>query len=342
MRRTAVGFHFFQLTARPTRRRVNVLACGVAALALFALANSPARTAGTAAAPGGQWDPALAFDGTNTLGVWQDDRAAGSIFGGRVTPGGAVLDQQGIPIALAPNDQRQADVAFDGANYLVAWRDERSTGAMEIYAARVTTGGAVLDSGGIPVSTGGCCRHSPAVASGSGTSLVAWVGPGSTYTDIRGARLSPEGVVLDPISIQISDGSSWEWNPAVAFDGTNFFVVWRDERSSPGDIYGTRVTPDGVALDPEGIRITTGAAAWFPTIAFDGTNYLVVWSNNQLGDIYATRVTPAGAVLDPAGIPISTATGPQTHPSVAFDGANYMVAWEDNRSGSVPRSTQRV
>src|SRR5262245_51648111 len=42
----------------------------------------------------------------------------------------------------------------------------------------------------------------------------------------------------------------------VAFDGTNYLVVWEDWRSPRGpDIWGARFAPDGTRLDPGGIRI---------------------------------------------------------------------------------------
>src|SRR5262245_14846921 len=113
-------------------------------------------------------------------------------------------------------------------------------------------------------------------------------------------------------------------DPAVAFDGTNYLVVWSDSRSGGYDIYGARVSPSGTILDPNGIRITTAAAVFhaMPRLSFDGTNYLVVWEESQSGDfnIVGARVTPAGSVLDPEGIPISTAPDEQSLPALAFDG----------------------
>ena len=124
----------------------------------------------------------------------------------------------------------------------------------------------------------------------------------------------------------------FQFAPAVAFDGTNYLVVWQEERTSSWDVYGARVSPAGTVLDQGGIVISTAPGNQYePTVAFDGTNYLVTWCDSRSGtdnrDIYGARVSPAGSVLDPAGIAISTAAGAQTSPALAFDGTNYLVAW---------------
>ena len=112
--------------------------------------------------------------------------------------------------------------------------------------------------------------------------------------------------------------------PGVAFDGTNYLVVWTDSREGGPKVYGARVSPGGTVLDQDGFAISAAAGSE-PTVAFDGTNYLVVWSNQA--SIVGARVDPGGTVLDPGGITISTRANAQFQPTLAFDGTNYLVVW---------------
>ena len=97
-------------------------------------------------------------------------------------------------------------------------------------------------------------------------------------------------------------------NPSVASDGSGFLVVWEDRAPdfSEGDIYAARVDADGNTLDPNGIAISTRPELeWEPEVSFDGTNYLVAWTDSTASnrsDVRAARVSPDGEVLDPDGI----------------------------------------
>jgi hypothetical protein len=198
-----------------------------------------------------EWYPALAFDGTNFLVVWEDLRNGADIYGTRVTPGGVVLDPAGIAISVAANYQVVPAVAFDGTNFLVVWQDWRSGSEYDIYGARLSQAGSVLDPSGIAISIAANGQYVPAVAFDGTNFLVVWFDYRSgSYTDIYGARLSQAGVVLDSSGIAISVAAEDQYFPAVAFDGANFLVVWEDYRSgSEYDIYGARVTPGGVVFD---------------------------------------------------------------------------------------------
>ena len=288
-----------------------------------------------------EWLPAIAFNGTNYLVVWEDYRAGlnSDIYGVRVSQSGAVLDPAGIAVSTAPGNQNWPAVASDGTNYLVVWMDSRSGIYPHIYGTRITQGGTVLDPNGIAICTAANDQNFPAVAFAGTNYLVAWQDyrSGSSY-DIYGARVSQGGAVLDPAGIAICTAASDQWSPAMASNGASCLVVWQDHRSgSSYDIYGARVGADGSVLDQNGIAIST-AASWqmSPAATSDGTDYLVVWQDARISswDIYGARVTQGGSVLDPDGIAISIAANIQQNPATAFDGTNYLAIWDDDRSGS--------
>ncbi|GAI00863.1 unnamed protein product, partial [marine sediment metagenome] len=77
------------------------------------------------------------------------------------------------------------------------------------------------------------------------------------YYDIFGARVNQSGELIDSAGIQISINPYNQGNPAIAYDGTNYIVVWHDERNQDMDIYGARVSSSGVTLDTADIAIST-------------------------------------------------------------------------------------
>ncbi|MCK4250123.1 T9SS type A sorting domain-containing protein [candidate division WOR-3 bacterium] len=243
----------------------------------------------------------------------------------------------------APSGQSHPSVTFDGTNYFVAWFDLRNgmlyhsdyNGWWNIYGCRVSPEGVVLDSAGISISyyvytviPSAAPIYNPGIAYGNGVYLVSWAdfrqGPGG---DIYGARVDINGIVLDPDGFIISGNYALESAPATAFDGTNFFVAWYDQRT-PYGIYGCRVSTAGTILDPNSILISTSEECLSVSVASDGTNYFVVWGTWE--DIYGARVDTAGNVLDTMAIAICTAPGDQSYAAVTFGGTNYFVVWVDS------------
>jgi hypothetical protein len=124
--------------------------------------------------------------------------------------------------------------------------------------------------------------------------------------------------------------------PAVAAGNGIYLVVWSEFlSSSQQDVYGARINATtGALLDSQPIRIAQGPSTQsFPAAAFDGTNFLVVWSqSDSISSIYATRVSAAsGAVLDAPRLISRSSTGAAEFasvPDIAFDGTNYLAVWQ--------------
>jgi len=162
--------------------------------------------------------------------------------------------------------------------------------------------------------------------------LVGIQGDAAGQKNITAQMISQTGTL---VGSRISVGRTGEWPPTVAFDGTNYLMVWPDDANSPNeDIYGQFVSPSGTLVgSPFAISPAPGrqgnCSPLLPVI-FDGTNYLVVWEDyhNEKSDIYGQLVSPSGTLVG-SEIPIATDTSEDNMKcaSVAFDGTNYLVVF---------------
>jgi hypothetical protein len=134
----------------------------------------------------------------------------------------------------------------------------------------------------------------------------------------------------------------------------NYMVIWGNSQygswpNQDAGILGSRVTPEGVILDPEGISISTAQGIkGEPHIVYDGTNYFVVWQDGRrdptafqpILDIVGTRIQPNGTLLDgppdTGGILINKAPFHKGIPRVSFDGGGYIVVWGLEGYGMYP------
>jgi hypothetical protein len=260
----------------------------------------------------------VAFDGTRFFVPWWwariDPPWDEAVEGTFIAPDGAVGPVVPISHGATGDYRRTPAVAFGQTKYLVAWYDRRA-GEDDVYGARITPSGGVLEPGGVPVSTAPSVQASPAIQFGAGQFFAVWQDWRSGDARIYGARVTEDGAVLDPGGLPIATtGYPYQSPPAVGFDGTNYLVAWT--HGSGADIYCARIASDGTVLDPNGIPVSTATGdQQNVAVGFDGTNYLLVWQDQRDGgwDIYGSRVTPAGVVLDPNGILLSNA-GPNPPP----------------------------
>lgn len=120
-------------------------------------------------------EPAAASGAGSYLVVWRTCEPFNpNLAGKRVSPDGAVLDRELIVISEAWLRQEQPSVSFVGPDYVVTWQDGRN-GYPDIYAARVTPAGALLDPEGIPVCVADSSQEMPAIAcAGDSGGLIAW------------------------------------------------------------------------------------------------------------------------------------------------------------------------
>jgi hypothetical protein len=309
--------------------------------------------------------PAVASTGDVILVVWEDRRNLTTtdldIYGVRLDPAdGTVLDPDGIAISTATGNQTTPAVAASADGFLVAWADTRADGVnFDLFGARVDrANGAVIDgiddAGGIPICEQPDTQSKPSVASDGTDFLVAWVDArnrSTTGADIYATRVSGDpldigaAAVLDgSTGLRLSDDTAYENSPAVAAGAGRYLVAWEDYRNGASyrlDLYGNFVEAiDGTVSHPPSAPMSDGGfaiiyqsdAQYRPSVAFDGTRFLVAWEDERDKatsgfDIYATRISTSGSNLD-GYLPVQQKGGDQSFARVAAaDGGDFLVTW---------------
>jgi hypothetical protein len=156
--------------------------------------------------------------------------------------------------------------------------------------------------------------------------------------EIYGARVAPQGTLLDTVPIPILVRENLQTMPQVSFGGGVFLVVWQDDyltRYVP-HIAASRVNLQGKVLDPQGFQVSFGdSSEEWPGLSFDGTNFLAVWSGLKAAGagfgVWAARISPSGAVLDSPAVCLALDGVYKDDAAVGINGTNYLVVWTEGR-----------
>ena len=296
--------------------------------------------------------PAVASNGTDYLVLWEDSRTSpglSDIKARQVSGAGVMGGELDISPSSSGHESAPA-VASDGTDYLVVWEDWRNLSTSstdeDIYGARVTKDGGVLDPEGLPIRRASSRQARPALAFNGTDYLVAWQDSGgSTAWDIQGTRVSRTGGVLDDGLLLCGEARS-QVLPSVASDGGDFLVTWEDLRASTSraDIYATRVTAGGTVQDPRGFALTTAPKDHrAATTVYDGANYFVAWLEQGMDgwDLTGTQVSSTGAISPPEGLALAADSTNEVLPVLVPAGpARYFLVYHRFEQSGGFSSTQ--
>ncbi|MCE5323730.1 hypothetical protein LLG46_10510 [bacterium] len=242
----------------------------------------------------------------------------------------------------APGTQESMSIAAGSNGYLAVWSDTRGPDDSDIFGCRISSSGEIIDVLGIPISTSSGKQLTPDVAWNGTEYLVVWADRRNSLQHIYGCRVRPNGEVLDPQGILLSGSTANQYYPKVASDMSSWLVVWQDTISTSLDVYGCKVNSDGTISRRYGIS-TTANNDEMPDVAYNGTNYIVVWRDyrnysSSNTDIYGCRVSRLGVRLTGDVLISCTSTGStgapgiQMNPRICGMGTTCMVVWEDYRN----------
>ena len=260
----------------------------------------------------------------------------------------------------APGEQQHPSVASDGESFLAVWKDGRFGGSLyaDVYATRIDANGEVLDRSGIPVVPTHTEDADPHVVWNGEEYLVVYSTPyfNLGVTAVRVARdgtITGGRAIVRPRSV---------FDTALAWNGTNYLVVWRETTT---EIRAILLDRDLNAVSAEmslGAGLAPAAAsngegflvAWIdqtitvaraisrsgdvaplstigrsvigrPAIASDGRSYAI--ARPSFDSVVVTAVSEAGNVLNETTFQIAAPTFPEV--AIAWSGSRYVVAWNE-------------
>jgi len=224
----------------------------------------------------------------------------------------------------ADHEQLNPDVATNGNLFLVVWQNRVPSG--EIYAARVSAGGALLEQTLIPIVVAPRRGERPRVVWTGELFMVLWTNVG----EIRATKISAEGQVvgeeligggLDPSMSCAATRCLMVWG--IGFGGFGFGPGMSRVAARLFDTHGNQL-PELAALPP-----FTGALPT-PRSAASGSGFLVTWQQFNPNEspkvkLYSAAVSLDGRV-DNVQV-IATENNALKQHAVASDGSSYFVTW---------------
>lgn len=303
---------------------------------------TPFRIAG-GAGTGPASAPAVAFDGTDYVVAWRDERGADEVWAARVTAGGVVRDPTGFAVLTAAGPKSSVAIGCAGGGCVVA-ADLRTTPSA-LRVARVS-GGASADLAGLPIANArpaagervavGCLANP--------ICLVAWADDRGADSNVWAARVGTAGVI-DPNGFVVEAAGSDQTSPAVGTGPGAFGVVWTGESGARTHLHVVKVDAAGTIQTVPSLQVTSGSSSEDRgALAWDGQEGLFVWDTlAATDDLYGGRLNVAGTLLDGAGIPLATQPLYESWPAIAFlpSGGLGLLAYQRYDSAPAVQS-QRV
>ncbi|HTF90455.1 MAG TPA: hypothetical protein VK843_18710, partial [Planctomycetota bacterium] len=251
--------------------------------------------------------PAIGANGTDFYLSWL---SAGGVRGTPMSAAGTVAIPGGISLngSIGLGDPRTA-IAWDGSAWVAG-----ITNYSDLHAAQISAAGALLPGSPFTITSGNFYVNDPSLANGNGRAVIVWTNGVNMPTavidpfDIHAAVITQAGTST-PYPITVSPPA--QVYPAIAGDpSAGYLLAFQSRSTSQVQVLAQRFRVDGTAIDAQPIVLTTGGSTigGLMDVAFDGTEWLVVWSELMPGGppylmrTFARRVRVDGTLPDAAPI----------------------------------------
>ena len=261
------------------------------------------------------------FDDTNYLLVWKE--FSGAVNGQFIDTSGGMVGPYFTIATGASTEERPGSsvIAMSDTAFLVAF--VKTDGYL--YGQRINRSGALL-GGQIQIS-GNHARENSLAYDGANY-LVTWVEDiPNNSKNIYGQFVSAAGSLVGG-NFLIDGGPNLSDNPtSLAFDGTRYLLAYHEAPdTSPHSwtLVGRFITTAGTIEDLIVICDST-KAPFFPSVAFDGNDYLIMWTQFSTMTAMGRFWTTAGVPVDTPFVVFDHAAGRIPIGGVGFGGGRYLA-----------------
>ncbi len=264
--------------------------------------------------------PAIAFNGSTYLVVWQEGYyPSTTILGRHLLPNLEPVEAQPFTIATNGYGLASPRVASDGRGFLVVWTANAAfpthTRQSDVLARRVSGDSPQMDDATVVSLPSESSQLAPDVVWDGRHYVAVWGtsfwygGHSATLTSILAAALDERGVVTERATVvpEVSTGYNGAgppgesvYTPRIAWSGDVRLVVWQ----SSGSIMGRLLEEPGVTPTthrrrgvrrPPWFRITDRDAG-MPSIAWDGSSFIVMWPENRYEELVSSEAVRGARV----------------------------------------------
>jgi len=240
-------------------------------------------------------------------------------------------------------------IVWTGSEFGLAWDDAR-WGGYEVYFTRFSAAGSIVGSE-IRVTNTDTYYDSmePGLAWTGSQYFTCWEDDRDGINhEVMCRRLGADGSLVGS-EVQLTFTDEDNYNPEVAWSGSQLGVVWEDGRHGTMDwnveIYFQRLAADGSMLGSN-VRVTDDTEySTYPAIAWSGSEFGIAFADNRLSYatnfIYFVRMSASGAKLGSEAI-IQSRPGDSYRPSLVWTGSEYGVAWYDYADGDSEIAFARI
>lgn len=247
--------------------------------------------------------PYVAFDGTNYLMLWSNYsgsdgdniKATDTVFGQFISTSGNLVGSH-FPIFIDANisSPKGGCLVFSDSNYIIVFKRNRID-----YVQSLSKTGSLI---GYPLQLSQNEVNDNSIGFDGTNFLVVWASHEDYgyQQDVYGQFISKTGALVGS-NFTIDHGNMASDNPvSIAYDGSRYLVAFHESSTIGWNLFAHFVTPSGLVESNRIMLRDSTYSPGFPFLNFDGTNYLVVWSDS----LFTTSSIIMGRYFNTNGIPI--------------------------------------